>query len=62
MATDEMAFFTRTDGLDGGDVSDGATVHCLLCVFENDPQTMYRHLQKSHRKSELSRALLDHSR
>ncbi|MBX0325407.1 hypothetical protein EGH21_20480 [Halomicroarcula sp. F13] len=61
MATDEIAFATRTEDVDGGDPSDDGTARCPLCVFENDPKTLYRHLQTAHRKSELSRALLDAS-
>jgi len=32
---------------------------CPLCDFEDDRTTVYTHLQTAHRKSELSRNLLD---
>lgn len=43
-----------------GKISDGEFDRsCPLCDFEADFQRVYRHLQKSHRKSKLSRKLLD---
>lgn len=32
---------------------------CPLCEFQDTYQAVYRHLQKSHRKSELSREVLE---
>ena len=33
--------------------------HCPICGFEGDQRTVYRHLQTTHRKSEICRQLLE---
>ncbi len=50
---------SRTSGTHHGTADGGdAVVECPLCVFSGTAQDVYRHLQTSHRKSELCREIL----
>ncbi len=63
MGDKERAVVIGQDRNESSRTDDDPTIaNCPLCVFEGDSQAVYRHLQTSHRKSELSRTLLDKTR